>query len=126
LARHGTPQSPNDLQAHAAVRFRFPNSGNLQRWPLADPDPPVRTALTCNNMEALRGAVIQGFGIGCMPDFLTRDALATGVLVEVLPQHTEGTGRFQLVWPSNRNLSPKVRVFVDFMGQHCGDARAKL
>jgi DNA-binding transcriptional LysR family regulator len=61
-----------------------------------------------------------------MPDFLTRDALATGVLVEVLPQHTEGTGRFQLVWPSNRNLSPKVRVFVDFMGQHCGDARAKL
>ncbi|NMK48262.1 LysR family transcriptional regulator [Achromobacter sp. Bel] len=125
LARHGTPQSPNDLQAHAAVRFRFPNSGNLQRWPLAHPDPAVRTALTCNNMEALRGAVIQGFGIGCMPDFLARDALATGVLVEVLPQHTEGMGRFQLVWPSNRNLSPKVRVFVDFMGQHCGDTQAK-
>ncbi len=26
--------------------------------------------LTCNNMEALRGAVMRDLGIGCMPDFL--------------------------------------------------------
>lgn len=117
LARRGTPATPQDLASHAGVRFRYPNSGSLQPWPVpgggASP-----AALTCNNMEALQGAVLRGFGIGCMPDFLARDALAEGRLIEVLPDHTDGAGRFQMLWPSNRNLSPKVRVFVDFMGEH--------
>ncbi|MCH3703396.1 LysR substrate-binding domain-containing protein, partial [Campylobacter lari] len=72
---------------------------------------------TCNNMEALLGATIQGFGIGCMPDFLARDALAAGTLRTVLDAQVRGAGRFQALWPSNRNLSPKVRVFVDFLGE---------
>lgn len=119
LARAGTPSTPQDLTAHSGVRFRFPNSGSVQAWPVpgAGPSLAVRTTLTCNNMEALQGAVIRGFGIGCMPDFLVRDALNEGTLVEVLPEHTDGDGRFQLVWASNRHLSPKIRAFVDFMGE---------
>jgi DNA-binding transcriptional LysR family regulator len=71
--------------------------------------------LTCNNMEALRGAVMNGLGIGCMPDFLARAPLAAGQLRTVLDAHIDGPGQFHLIWPSNRHLSPKVRVFVDFL-----------
>lgn len=121
LARHGAPQRPRDLERHRAVRFRYPNAGTLQAWPLAlasgESEPRLTAAFTCNNMEALLGATIQGFGIGCMPDFLARDALAAGTLRTVLDAQVRGAGRFQALWPSNRNLSPKVRVFVDFLGE---------
>ncbi|CAB3628042.1 MAG: LysR family transcriptional regulator [Achromobacter pulmonis] len=121
LARHGTPQRPRDLERHQAVRFRYPNAGTLQEWPLAlaagEAAPRLAAAFTCNNMEALLGATIQGFGIACMPDFLARQALAAGRLNTVLDTQVNGAGRFQALWPSNRNLSPKVRVFVDFLGE---------
>ncbi|WP_323119343.1 LysR family transcriptional regulator [Burkholderia alba] len=118
LAQTGTPRTLPDLAAHGCVRYRFPTTGKLQPWALA-PDrgepPYLRTAMTCNNMEALRAAVIAGFGIGYMPDFLARDALADGALATVLDDHPIDPGQFSVLWPSSRQLSPKLRVFVDFM-----------
>ncbi|WP_186092092.1 LysR family transcriptional regulator [Burkholderia gladioli] len=121
LARAGVPRGLADLAAHEGVRYRFPTTGKLQPWSLL-PDggepPNLRCAMTCNNMEALRGAVIAGFGIGFMPDFLARDAPAAGSLVEVLEPYSIAPGQFSILWPSSRQLSPKLRVFVDFMCEH--------
>jgi DNA-binding transcriptional LysR family regulator len=120
-ARAGLPRTLRELAAHGCVRYRFPTTGKLYPWALA-PDgtepPNLPTAMTCNNMEALRGAVIAGIGIGLMPDFLARDALASGALVTVLDEHALAPGQFSILWPSNRQLSPKLRVFVDFMCAH--------
>ncbi|MCA2409463.1 LysR family transcriptional regulator (plasmid) [Rhizobium leguminosarum bv. viciae 248] len=119
LEEHGFPECPRDLDGHLGLRFRFPNSGKIQPWPLSmSADQPawrVKTVLTCNNMEALRGATISGLGIGCMPDFLARGPLAEGRLRTVLDEHIDGPAQFHLLWPSNRHLSPKVRVLVDFL-----------
>lgn len=119
LERHGVPRCPRDLDRHLGIRFRYPNSGKLQDWPLTlaqgEPDLRVRTVLTCNNMEALRGATVSGLGIGCMPDFLAREPLASGALRRVLDDWIDGPAQFRVLWPSNRHLSPKVRVFVDFL-----------
>ncbi len=121
LDRHGTPQTPRDLDGHHAIRFRFPNSGKLQEWPIAmpegGPEPQIKTVLNCNNMEALSGAVLSGLGIGCLPDFLARQPLSDGRLRTVLDAHLDAPGQFHLLWPSNRHLSPKVRVFVDFLSE---------
>ncbi|WDD95891.1 LysR family transcriptional regulator [Burkholderia sp. FERM BP-3421] len=118
LERAGAPGIPDDLAAHACVRYRFPTTGKLQPWALAHDggEPPnLRAAMTCNNMEALRAAVLAGFGIGYMPDFLARDALACGALVTVLDDYRIAPGQFSVLWPSSRQLSPKLRVFVDFL-----------
>lgn len=119
LDEHGTPQTPRDLAGHTAIRSRYPNSGKLQDWPLTmPPDAPglaLRSLLTCNNMEALGGAVAAGLGIGCMPDFLARRRLADGTLRSILDDHIDGPGQFHMLWPSNRHLSPKVRVLVDYL-----------
>lgn len=121
LERHGTPTCPRDLDGHHSVRFRFPNSGKLYDWPLVLPagevEPRPRIVLTCNNMEALRGATLAGLGIGCMPDFLVRGPIARGELVTLLDRYLDAPGQFRLLWPSNRQLSPKVRVFVDFLSE---------
>jgi DNA-binding transcriptional LysR family regulator len=121
LQRHGVPETPRDLDGHLAVRFRFPNSGKLQEWPLALPqgmaEPRTRTIITCNNMEALRHAVIGGLGIGCMPEFLLQEPRAHGALQTILMAHMDAPGKFSLLWPSSRNLSPKIRVLVDFLSE---------
>ncbi|MDR6496737.1 LysR family transcriptional regulator [Paraburkholderia sp. 22099] len=120
-ARAGLPQTLDELATHDCVRYRFPTTGKLQPWALA-PDgsepPDLCTALTCNNMEALRGAVAAGFGVGFMPDFLVLDALASGTLVPVLDAHPIAPGQFSILWPSSRQLSPRLRVFVDFLCEH--------
>lgn len=118
LAKHGTPQTPNDLETHTCIRFRFPTSGKLQPWAfVADVsrEPKLHTGLTCNNMEALLSATTHGLGISYMPDFLARDALAAGELQVFLGDYLENPGQFWMLWPSSRHLSPKLRVFVDFM-----------
>ncbi|MGF7050928.1 DNA-binding transcriptional LysR family regulator [Bosea sp. OAE752] len=129
LERHGKPECPRDLDGHLGVRFRFPNSGKIQAWPLTlpagEPELRTRTVLTCNNMEALRGSTIAGLGIGCIPDFLARDPLAKGELHTLLDEHIDAPGHFSLIWPSSRNLSPKVRVFVDFIGERLFSSRCE-
>ncbi|MBO9678153.1 MAG: LysR family transcriptional regulator [Acidovorax sp.] len=123
LRRHGTPRSVRDLEQHAAIHFRYPNSGKLLEWPLGlggGTEPRLRTALVCNNMEALLGATVRGLGIGCMPDFLVCEALAEGRLVSLLDGHLNAGGQFSALWPSSRHLSPKVRVFVDHLGERLG------
>ena len=118
LAQAGTPHAPRDLDTHDCVRYCFPTTGKLQDWALATDDGTplkLRTAMTCNNTEALRGAVMSGLGIGYMPDFLARDALDSGALVTVLDAYRIAPGQFSIVWPSSRQLSPKLRVFVDFV-----------
>lgn len=120
LERHGTPTELRDLAQHACVRFRHPDSGKLLDWPwredLAGDEPRLRTVLACNNIEAVLGATLRGIGIACMPDFLVRDALEEGRLVSVLEAHLGPARQFRALWPSSRHLSPKVRVWVDYLG----------
>jgi len=119
LARRGIPARVEDLDRHDGIHFRFPNSRRLLEWPLGmDAEAPalrLRRSLVFNNMEAVRGATLGGLGIGCMPDFLVREPLKSGMLRTVLELDPRPAGRFSAVWPSGRHLSPKVRVFIDFL-----------
>ncbi|MET0547724.1 MAG: LysR substrate-binding domain-containing protein [Xanthomonas sp.] len=117
LRRRGVPQTPAQLAAHDGLLFRVPGTGKPQDWPLTEPAPLPPAVLTCNNMEAVRAAAIAGLGIACMPAFLARDALADGRLQPLLEAHLADAGTFFVVWPSSRHLSPKLRVFVDFLAE---------
>lgn len=116
LAERGIPLTPADLAGHTSLRYRFLNSGKLEEWTLAGL-PAMPIALVCNNMEAMLGAAISGLGLAYMPDFLARDALARGELRQVLAEQLTHSGQFSALWPSSRQLSPKVRAFVDFASE---------
>ena len=130
LDRYGVPRTPRDLDGHASIGFRFPNSGKVQVWPLRNPGggPELdrRHRIVCNNMEALHGAVLSGLGIGCMPDFLAVAGLRAGTLVPVLLDHLDAPGQFNLIWPSSRHLSPKVRVTVDFIAERLFSSECRI
>lgn len=119
LKHRGIPRTPSDLEQHDCIRYRFVTTGKLMDWSMAadQGDTPLRlrAVLTCNNMEAVLTAAIDGHGIAYMPDFLVRQALAEGHLQTVLNEHVVDHGQFWAVWSSSRHLTPKIRVFVDFI-----------
>jgi DNA-binding transcriptional LysR family regulator len=57
----------------------------------------------------------QGMGIACLPDFAISRQLREGVLVTVLDDYAEPSGTLRVLWPSSRHLSPRLRVFLDFL-----------
>ena len=123
FARHGVPAMPRDLEQHGCVRYKFPSTGKLQEWQLfrtpgQEGELRLRTVLTCNNIEALIGAATQGVGLAYLPDFLVKDAIARGELQAVLGEYLRHASKFWILWPSSRHLSPKLRVFVDFLSAH--------
>jgi DNA-binding transcriptional LysR family regulator len=115
LAGKGVPCVPKDLALHYGVHFRFPTTGKIQAWSIAGDAVHLPSALTCNNMEAVRAAAIGGLGIAYMPDFLARDAIEVGALRAVLDDYLVDTGQFSIVWPSSRHLSTRLRAFADFL-----------
>ena len=103
------------------LHYRFLTTGKLQRWPLrraegaADYEIPV--SMVCNHLETRICFAIRGHGIACLPDFTISQQLARGELVTVLDDHLDHGGCLYLLWPSGRQMSPKLRVFIDFMEQ---------
>jgi DNA-binding transcriptional LysR family regulator len=53
-----------------------------------------------------------------MPDFCVRQQIADGSLVSVLREHVDHTEVIRAMWPSSRYLSPKLRVFIDFLAEN--------
>lgn len=127
LARRGVPKTVAALEQHDCIHYRFVTSGKPMPWSLATESPGtplrLRSALTCNNMEAVLQAAIDGHGVAYMPDFLVRKALEERSLSTVLEGHVADQGQFWAVWPSSRHLTPKVRAFVDFMATRLFPAR---
>jgi DNA-binding transcriptional LysR family regulator len=122
LERAGTPLVPQDLTTHACLHHRYPTSGRLKRWPLQTaPDAPKLTlpiTATANTIEPLITLAESGNGLACIPDIAVRQQIADGRLIVVLGEFTKHAGTFRAVWPSNRLIAPKVRVFVDFLAEN--------
>lgn len=119
LRSQGLPKTVAALEQHDCIHYRFVTTGKIMPWSLAQEsaDRPLRlrSALTCNNMEAVHQAAIDGHGIAYMPDFLVQQAIHEGRLKTVLNDYVIDHGQFWAVWSSSRHLTPKIRVFVDFV-----------
>lgn len=117
LAAHGHPVAIDELAGHRCLHHRYPTTGRLEEWPLARPLNLPVTAVS-STIEPLVVMAESDTGIACLPFFAVREQLKRGSLVAVLDGAASGTVEFKAIWPSSRNLSPKVRVFVDFFASH--------
>ena len=66
-----------------------------------------------NSPRILLELALAGQGIALIPQFLCVDAFKAGTLKRVLPSHCTRPVPIQFVWPGQRELSPKVRAFID-------------
>ena len=118
LARAGTPTTPAELETHAAVMF-VPN-GRRAAWTITDPSgttaeigPNVRIA-SASLLSAV-DATLGGAGIAVLPDFFVTEHIRTGRLVRVLPEFSGERRELFAVYPSTRNLAPRVRALIDHL-----------
>ncbi|MET0968105.1 MAG: LysR substrate-binding domain-containing protein [Tardiphaga sp.] len=120
IARHGQPSNADALVDHVCLRQKF-SSGLIVPWPLrAGSGAAVPVSLTASIIDPLLDLALSGAGIAAFPDFLVRDALATGALVPVLDGDVQQTGVMTVLWPASRFRVPKVRAFVDCIAKHVG------
>jgi DNA-binding transcriptional LysR family regulator len=122
LAQHEPLTIPLDLLHHACLQHRFPTTGKLRRWPLRDANDAVGidlpTAAIATAVEPLIAMAEQGLGLACVPDFTVRRQMKQGTLLSVLHDQVDLPSAFRALWPSSRQLTPKVRVFIDYMSEH--------
>jgi LysR family transcriptional regulator, regulator for bpeEF and oprC len=75
--------------------------------------------ILANNFMVIKDLVKEGHGIGYLPKFLCRNELNNGEVVQILKQWGDEGAPLQLVVPSQRKISPKVRSFMDFAAKKC-------
>jgi DNA-binding transcriptional LysR family regulator len=122
LDRRGRPQHPRELRQHECLVYSYLSSGREWRFPAAEGElrVPIGGRLEVNNGDALLAAARRGFGVVMLPTFLIAGDLREGRLEQVLADWSEAeeaAGAVHAVFPASRNLSPKVRVFVDFLAR---------
>lgn len=119
LARRGAPVEVEDLHAHDIVHHTGLKAGAL--WVMRRGEEerrvPVHTTVQANAGALLCAAAVAGLGITYLPEFITGDALRAGQLVRVLTDWKIQAVDINAVYPSNRNITPKVRGFVNVLAK---------
>ena len=128
LARRGTPAHPQDLAGHSCLYLGEVDSDRQWRFRRGDEQAGLKVSgrYVANHSEVRLEAALADLGIASLPEFTARAALASGALVEVLAdwEHmTDYAGLCWLLYPSNRFLPAKVRVWVDEVVAACEAGR---
>ncbi|MDH3595666.1 MAG: LysR family transcriptional regulator [Rhodospirillales bacterium] len=124
LAERGRPAAPEDLARHDCASYSYRTAG--PEWRFRGPDGlhrvKVSGRLAVNNGDVLLAAALGGLGVVMLPSFIAGGGLRAGGLVRVLPDwRVAEEANVYAVYPASRNLSPKVRVFVDFLAARFGE-----
>jgi LysR family transcriptional regulator, regulator for bpeEF and oprC len=116
LARHGAPQTLDDLQRHDCLTVRNLHTGRLVEWPFMDRgkerEVAVAGRLIFDIGDALVDGVLGGFGIAQVMQFAVQDAVADGRLVPILQDFAGRSRELSLVYPPSRQCSPKLMAFA--------------
>jgi DNA-binding transcriptional LysR family regulator len=119
LAQHGTPRTLADLERHRAVNYvssvtgkpyplEFVTEGGMKLMTL-----PASVSVT--GVEVYAAAAVSGLGLVQVPRYRIVEQLRAGTLTIVLPDMPPPPLPVSVLYPQNRQLSPRVRVFADWL-----------
>lgn len=119
LARHGVPASPDDLDGHRMVGFLSSATGAVLPLQFMVGGRAVLralpVALTVTGGETMVAAARLGLGLVQAPRYDLQSDLTAGRLVEVLAATPPAPLDVAALYPRDRQLSPRVRVFLDWI-----------
>jgi DNA-binding transcriptional LysR family regulator len=127
--QHGKPSTPTDLLNHNCLTYRFEFGSAASVWQFRNSDNrstdiPVAGNFQTNNGDSLRSATLSGLGVALLPVWTVKPHLSSGTLVRVLSDFETTVSDLDFgiyaVYPSRRNLSVKIRLFLDHLGEHFG------
>jgi DNA-binding transcriptional LysR family regulator len=117
LRRHGVPAHPSDIARHSVITYTLLATGD--QWEFQGREGPVGVKvlprMRTNSGDTCCAAAVGHQGIVLQPTFLVADHLASGALVEVLPEYRSIKLGVYAVYPSRKHLTPKVRALIDFL-----------
>jgi DNA-binding transcriptional LysR family regulator len=121
LARRGTPQTLEQLDGHLMVGFVSSRTGEVMPLEFTGDDG-IRTILlparvSANHSDTTADLARLGFGLFQAPRYRFAAELASGALVEILPGHPPSPTAVSAVFAQNRQLSPRLRVFLDWVAR---------
>ena len=119
IEKFGLPEHPENLGDHRMVGFRA--TGSIAALPLeftvdgAVRDVTIPATVTVNAAESYISTALLGLGLIQIPRYHAANDLAAGTLVEVLSAFPPIKTPVSLLYPRSRQLSPRVRVFIDWL-----------
>ncbi len=121
LAKHGVPATPQEIAQHNCIVYHGSIYNDSWRFTKGNEqvDVTVNGNLRTSSSPVLVAAVLSGVGLAVLQEFTVRAALADGTLQRLLPDYevspTDVDTGVYAVYPSNKGLSRKTRVLIDFL-----------
>jgi DNA-binding transcriptional LysR family regulator len=124
IAIYGQPHSPAALLQHRMILFTRHGTGGEWRWQHRQSGKTGSTQFAgvfrANTAGMMQEACLQGIGIAILPIFSAATYLRSGQLEQLLPDYSTHPAReIAILYPPNRHLSTKTRLFVDWMADAC-------
>ncbi|WP_174507796.1 LysR family transcriptional regulator [Klebsiella oxytoca] len=118
FARHGTPQSPEDLQHHQSIGMRM-SHGGLYHWELERHQQKVTVnvppRIILSEMRAIHCAARAGIGLAFISDWFIQEDLASGRLVSAMEAWCPSFGGLRLYYPGRRHVPPGLKAFISLV-----------
>jgi DNA-binding transcriptional LysR family regulator len=118
LEKFGTPAGIDDLDGHRAVSLRSITTGIVTPLEFGTGEKMRKVilpnALTVTGTESYLAGIRLGLGLAQVPRFHVEDDLRRGALIEILKDTPPPSAPVSLVYARTRQLSPRVRVFMDW------------
>lgn len=127
VERCGVPATLAELDAHRAVDYVSASTGRQSPLEFVVGDRletrSIPSNVAVNNGDAYLSACEAGLGLVQVPRYRVERELASGELVELLPDKPPPDLPLSVLYPHHRHLSPRVRVFVDWVAELLGPLR---
>lgn len=120
LRLFGAPKHPSDLTSHAVISYSYLSTKDEWHFkgPLGAVSVKTNPCIRTNNGDTCRAAALASQGIILQPSFLVGDDLASGTLLELMPEFRSLELGIYAVYPTRKHVSPKVRALLDFLTNH--------
>ena len=121
LAAHGKPTTIEDLDNHNCVRRVSHYGPEFAPWRFSRPETgeplerSVQGTLSLDSPDAMVDTGLSGAGLVQLHTYMAEPHIRSGALVEVLPAFAADGPPISVLFPSSKNLAPKVRAFIDFV-----------
>ncbi|WP_258872595.1 LysR substrate-binding domain-containing protein [Thalassotalea euphylliae] len=119
IKQYGLPTSPNELQQHKLIQYRFITSNQLVPVLLNDNGQTVTVempnALIVNDTSLMVDAALKGLGIGRIVEPLVTELIDSGQLVPVLPEYWYPYSALYVYFHQDAQKAKRVRVLIDFL-----------
>jgi LysR family transcriptional regulator for bpeEF and oprC len=123
IAARGIPQSLEELDQHDCIQRLPPGGDCVAAWWFGGPQGgegfqrPVTGTMTFDNNDAVVEAGLAGAGLVQLHTYMAEPHLKSGSLVQVLEPFAVDGPPISVLFPSARQLSPKVRAFIAFAAE---------